>query len=91
MYQHGNDSLIYIDVIHPVNVSLLSAGLLLSPRCHLSAFQMMALNQFLLLEPTLSLKSREGPPTPMSRQNKGNCSLVSRDRFLQILQHLFFK
>ncbi len=54
-----------------VGVCVFSAGLPLSPSHRLSVFQMTALNPFLLLEPTLNLKSREGSPTPTIRESRG--------------------
>lgn len=48
------------------------AGLPLSPRRLPSASPTMASNPFLPPEPTLSPTCREEPPTPASRQSKGN-------------------
>lgn len=78
-----------IDNIQALNASVFvfSPGLLLSPRHHLSVSLMMALNLCLLLEAALSLKSREGPPIPMSRESKGNnlhCDKCHRNALLKI-------
>lgn len=69
------------------NISDISAGLLLSQRRHLSVCQMIALNQFLLLGPRLTPKSREWLPPPASRRNRGKSS--HQNHFLQIFPDLF--